>query len=350
MQTKKHNSIDNLFYDFLIIYIGLSFVLAIVFAYLGITFLSFNNSITFAISVILYMEFYEPKFMKIVNFWVLISGTYNIICDVIIFGWGYGFELYLIAFISVIHFSVIKNKYFESLFMALLTLVYLFLYFYSKDMDIVYGDILMKHIIYIVNFLNIILAFLFLYKNLNSPIISNAISIERSKKKYKKISEQDFLTGLLTRAPMQTFINDKIQILKDRKLKSICVILSDLDNFKNINDTYGHIFGDKVLTSVANSLKKSFSNYGKLSRWGGEEFLIILENIDISQAKEILEKARSDIENLNIDGISVSSTFGAVYLDRFLEDLNIEKVVDMADKLMYKGKEEGKNRVVFKNY
>lgn len=350
IQEIKLESAQNVYHKLLVIYLLLLFAYCIVFAYFGMSFLLINGAITFAISIIIYDELYEEKYQSLINIWIQLSGTYNIVCDIIVMGWGYGFELFLVGLIAIYYSSAIKNSYFKIIIVVAQSITYLVLHYLFAHQDINYGNDDLKHISYISGFLAIVFVFFFLHQNLNIVGAVDILNLQRKKKDYQRIAEHDFLTGFYTRAPMRQMLTSRLSMLKNEELKSICIILCDLDNFKNINDTLGHIFGDTILSRVAASLKSSFIKYGKLCRWGGEKFLIILENKNATDIKDIIESARLKVEKLNPEGIKVSVTFGALYLTKIEADFELEPAISIVDELMYYGKSQGKNRLVFKNY
>ncbi len=122
------------------------------------------------------------------------------------------------------------------------------------------------------------------------------------------------------------------------------IIILDLDNFKFINDTYGHLVGDEVLVKIATIIKGSLREGDYLGRYGGEEFLIVLNNTDQSNLVIIAERIRENIESITWlqEHLKTTASIGATLC--FSEDL--EEVLHKADQLMYEAKNTGKNRVV----
>jgi len=124
----------------------------------------------------------------------------------------------------------------------------------------------------------------------------------------------------------------------------------DLDHFKQVNDNYGHNTGDIVLQSVADLLVKTVRGGDLVVRWGGEEFIIIMPNIDLKEAETIGEECRRLIEENKVEiassFIQTTASLGISY-SRDLAD-NLTLMVEWADRAMYQAKQEGKNKVKVK--
>ena len=153
-------------------------------------------------------------------------------------------------------------------------------------------------------------------------------------KKNKKIEQEAFndeLTEILNRRGVLEKINN---------IEKGSVLFFDIDHFKNINDTYGHDFGDFVLKEIGKILKSSFRKSDIIGRWGGEEFVIILPNTDYKTAMRVAEKLRKDIENHNFDNVKVTISIG---VSEYQNDL--ENAIKMADEALYKAKNSGRNQV-----
>lgn len=159
----------------------------------------------------------------------------------------------------------------------------------------------------------------------------------------KNESNTDALTGLFNRRYADIFFET---LSASRVDQNWCIAMLDIDDFKLINDTYGHQVGDDILILIGNTAKASLRKTDLVFRWGGEEFLILLKDTDISDAFNILDKMRSNIasECLEAHGknLSVTVTIGVCPLDIH----NISQSISICDRLMYKGKTLGKNIVL----
>jgi diguanylate cyclase (GGDEF)-like protein len=155
--------------------------------------------------------------------------------------------------------------------------------------------------------------------------------------------EQEILTDQLTKLYNRKIID---KILETDIFEKKCAILFDIDNFKNINDTYGHPVGDIVLREISDIIRNSVRKNDVIVRWGGEEFLILLnDNENIEIAKKIAEYIREKIQTHNFTEVGrVTCSFG-VYCRKINSKNDFEDLIKKADVALYKAKEKGKNRV-----
>ncbi|MFW5488661.1 MAG: diguanylate cyclase [Desulfovibrio sp.] len=152
----------------------------------------------------------------------------------------------------------------------------------------------------------------------------------------------DHLTGLCNRMTFTRLLAEEIGRVKRHTLTS-SLIMFDLDDFKHVNDTFGHNVGDQVLIDVAAIIGKSIRQGDILSRWGGEEFLLLAPGCDNDQARGLAEKLRTVMEDNSFGGQpSVTASFGAT---RILPDETVTDLVERVDRAMYRSKTDGKNRV-----
>ena len=117
----------------------------------------------------------------------------------------------------------------------------------------------------------------------------------------------------------------------------------DIDNFKSFNDTYGHPFGDEVLIKLVSTFEEKIRKTDAVGRYGGEEFLIVLNHTDISGAAEVVERIRSSVENLKWNHKDVKITISVGVYQRNNEDTSL--LISKADQLLLKAKKNGKNRI-----
>lgn len=172
--------------------------------------------------------------------------------------------------------------------------------------------------------------------------------IETTNEIIKPSSSNDQLTGLPNRKMFDEY-SHKLRTLAIRNNKNISIAFIDLDNFKPINDEFGHQFGDKVICKVANLLKAHMRESDVVARVGGDEFIVCLYDVnENSHLKAILTKLIDRITSIkHIDGnqINLGASIGAL-LSISPKDIDINNMIHQTDKLMYDAKKAGKGVVV----
>ncbi|MCR4741068.1 MAG: diguanylate cyclase [Lachnospiraceae bacterium] len=159
----------------------------------------------------------------------------------------------------------------------------------------------------------------------------------------RRLIERDALTGIYNRR----YAVNKLNEFKNDGIK-FSVSIGDIDFFKKFNDSFGHECGDVVLKEVARVLRESMAPFGYAARWGGEEFLLIYENMELEAAGLTTQRVLDSIRALEVayDGQihSVTMSFGVAQSDK---ERSMDDDVNAADELLYKAKESGRNRVVY---
>jgi diguanylate cyclase (GGDEF)-like protein len=159
--------------------------------------------------------------------------------------------------------------------------------------------------------------------------------------------ERDALTGLFNRRFGQKRLKQAMEKTHESG-QALSIALGDIDFFKKFNDTYGHDCGDNVLSQTSATLRDSIKEYGFVSRWGGEEFLVVLNKGNFEEHKELMQSVIKKIDSNHIryhsSDLTVSITFGLIDATKCK---NTDEALTKVDKLLYKGKEEGRNRLVY---
>ncbi len=177
-----------------------------------------------------------------------------------------------------------------------------------------------------------------------------------------------FIVGSIIRRLHESVFTDRLTKIGNRNLfyikfrlelerrKSFSIVMVDVDNFKKINDNFGHLAGDKVLSKLAQILKQNIRSNDIVIRWGGEEFALILPNSNSTMARNILERVRIRIQEYDF-GPAIQSTQVTVSMGivsnrdivfnkkRYEESALMERIVSCADKALYKAKDK-KNQIV----
>jgi len=173
-----------------------------------------------------------------------------------------------------------------------------------------------------------------------------SLTLQQQNKLLETLSITDSLTGLYNRKKLDDILADQLARFK-RNQRSFAVLLLDIDHFKRLNDTYGHLAGDQVLESVARTFSSSIRNIDFAARYGGEEFVIVLPETALSAAREMAERIREQVRSasyqFNDQSIAVTLSIGVA--NSRSEDETAEAVLARADRMLYEAKHAGRNRV-----
>jgi len=186
---------------------------------------------------------------------------------------------------------------------------------------------------------------------LNKRLQASANEVEILSRNIEQIKEQattDLLTGIKNRRYLATaFLQEAHNA--DAEGKDLCLIFADIDHFKRINDTFGHLVGDKVIRVTAEVLKDCVKGRDLVVRFGGEEFVILLYDTPLKGALILAEKIRTHFKNLNWKRNDTSEFIGPVHLSfgvaRYRTGESLESIIQRADRVLYKSKQDGRCRV-----
>lgn len=168
--------------------------------------------------------------------------------------------------------------------------------------------------------------------------------IKKREKKLKLISQTDSLTNIFNKGAITDILNIEIERSKSFGSK-FTLIMFDLDHFKNLNDNFGHIFGDEVLKSISKTVLGQLKEGDSFGRYGGEEFLILLPDTNIYGGVALAERVRRVIESLEWKEKTITTaSFGVA---EFNAPKNFEMSVSIVDGLLYQAKKNGRNQVAY---
>jgi diguanylate cyclase (GGDEF)-like protein len=176
-----------------------------------------------------------------------------------------------------------------------------------------------------------------------SVLYHASIELEKNQEALRLLSETDPLTGLYNRRSMNEALQKQIDAANVLQT-GLSVVMLDIDDFKLINDHFGHNVGDQVLLCIAAILKNIAGKHDYVARWGGEEFLIFLPQTRMQEAVVMAERLRQHIEDaVYPQQLKVTCSFGVAH---YHESLDIYGLVNQADKALYQAKTSGKNCVM----
>jgi diguanylate cyclase (GGDEF)-like protein/PAS domain S-box-containing protein len=159
---------------------------------------------------------------------------------------------------------------------------------------------------------------------------------------YEKLAKADPLTGLLNRYAIEEFLRLFIQEAKRYKTP-LCIMMIDIDNFKETNDIYGHLAGDRVLKGLSSLFQQMIRESDRIGRWGGEEFMILLPHTTYQQAFELAQRLCKEFSSYPFDSVGhKTASFGVA---AYKEGDSLVSLTDKVDKALYSAKRNGKNRV-----
>ena len=172
------------------------------------------------------------------------------------------------------------------------------------------------------------------------------------RKELERLASTDPMTQLYNRRYFSELATTVVKLAKRSGLV-YSIIMVDIDNFKRINDTYGHAVGDEVIVALAKAIKYNSRESDIVSRWGGEEFIVLLPQTDMKGAMVIAEKLRENVQNLHVvtpseEKLSFTISLGVASVDMDA-CCHLEELINNADKALYIAKGNGRNRVELYN-
>ncbi|PKL12837.1 MAG: hypothetical protein CVV52_08470 [Spirochaetae bacterium HGW-Spirochaetae-8] len=180
-------------------------------------------------------------------------------------------------------------------------------------------------------------------ETLESKVQTRTVELHQAISDLERLSELDSLTGVYTRRKLNVMLEQEID-QANRSPAVFSIIVMDLDDFKRVNDTYGHLVGDEVLKHIVRLLKERIGDSGVLCRWGGDELLVLLPGSGLEKAVAIAESLRSVVQQYPYSaGIVVTLSMGVA---QFLGGESVTGLIRRADNALYRAKASGRNKVM----
>lgn len=259
-------------------------------------------------------------------------------------GWDSGFQYYLVAAVPAVFLHPTWRTSIQFGAAAFIIAAYLTIdHIALPVMPLV--DV--TRVIHPLQHFNVLGAMLFIaflawsYRKATSEVETTLQNVLSS---YDKLAHTDPLTGLPNRRAAREFLHAEESRFK-RSGRPFVVAIADLDDFKTINDRYGHDVGDKVLQTVANSITHTLRHHDFAARWGGEEFLMILPETGLDQGRQALNKICDRIQRASHAASQAKPVTMTIGFSIYDGSDSIDGILKEADKALYQGKQAGKNRV-----
>lgn len=184
--------------------------------------------------------------------------------------------------------------------------------------------------------------------------ISNQVAMALTNRNlYNKVQEAAKKDVLLDIYNRKYFYEIFTEIVRKKSKKCFALVMGDIDNFKKINDNYGHLVGDYALKHVIRIMNFNLNDKDVIARYGGEEIIMLVENKQSKiEVMKKIERIRSDIERFPlrlVDGrvVNITMSFGVAFVEEIIDNMDIDHIIKIADENLYRAKANGKNRVEF---
>lgn len=298
----------------------------------------FGIFISFAVFTAFVFSFHYLNFFTIPSHWKIAIETWVMILFVswvIICSGRVNSPLYSLYFLIIIASALSLGKLITFLEFALITAVYVYI---SYPVYAVNGLTMNEFINFMTVFCPILL--------ITYVTVMLAADVQHGKKVLKLLSETDEMTGFKNKRSFRSSLNSEINVAM-RYSRRFSIVMIDTDNLKEINDQFGHKAGDRYIQLTASLIESNLRSSDIISRYGGDEFIVLMPETEIQNAKEAAEKLRVAIQNSSFDitGHPVASTVSIGIAGYPADSTNRDVLLDCADKALYESKRSGRNRV-----
>lgn len=297
-------------------------------------------------SVIFYLITYilvKKMVFRIATLLVHIEIMLFVIVSTVYLGWNTGFPLYLVALASMLYFNPFSKRYVTYLLSILEAVLFFALKIYCMNFEPILK--LGEYSRLFFELLNTLFCFVVIIGGAFIAKVSSDTTEKKLLKKNDSLQHQadhDPLTGLSTRAYLTRHFAEAVS-----SGVPFSIVMCDLDDFKKMNDTYGHNCGDYILKGISHVIKDTCPANTTITRWGGEEFIIMLYDYGIRESRNLVERIRKNLEAKEFlyetNHLHVTMTFG---ISTSMETTVMHDLIELADQRLYYGKRHGKNQVV----
>lgn len=280
-----------------------------------------------------------------VNFFIAATILWCVV-NLWLFGWFCGVQTMVIQLVLIYYFACYGRLLSKAIFSVVIFVIYMALYAVFAHREAVnelgLGQMTFLRVFFVMLVIVCISALAYVFSNESQDMESKLVEYN---KKLEKKSNTDPLTGLYNRGKAMDILQE---LEKQTDVETFSLCICDIDFFKKVNDNYGHDVGDKVLIEVSNILSRLVKGYGYVARWGGEEFMIIFPRTNGDDASTVIYAIQSEMKKMAVvngdDVIKVTLTYG---LTEFSPNQPLDQNIKDADNKLYRGKEEGRNMLVY---
>ena len=288
------------------------------------------NFISFAAAAVLLMYFNDSAKLKRTSWLACIAVIFNVVMFINI-AEGQNYSILWVMIVPPIVFFLLGRRN-GALLTALLFAYTIF--FISLQIDRPQPETLGLGAL--LNVIEVCFALWFIYRFYEG-------SRETAYRELKLQSITDKLTGLYNRSYLDTLLSDLQLRMQGGNLQQACIVIADIDHFKEINDRFGHIQGDKILQETAALLRDHTRERASIGRWGCDEFLLILPEFNLEEARAYCEDLRQTIAtDSHFENLTLTMSFGVA---SYTPAKTIEQMLIFADRALYAAKQSGRNRV-----
>ena len=318
--------------------------------YFGITEMVVINGFSILIYVFCYIATKKGKNLRRIFDIIFFEMVIHSIIATMYIGIECGFMLYLIAVIPIGYYVTYSFREILQNVNPMIYVITAIVAFWATRIAQRFippkynlGSIIIERLVYMLNYTAIVVGIVAFCSTIVGKVIYLEAKQNLQNMALEELTKRDPLTGLFNRRSIQ----ERYELAEENKEK-YAVILGDIDDFKKINDTYGHNVGDEVLKIVSDVFKETVRSNDVVCRWGGEEILVFLSSASKEQAvsvgTRIIEHIR-EVEMQSFDGqkFKVTMTLGVATSDEATE---FNEAVRKADERLYVGKNAGKNRII----
>ncbi|MCH4889075.1 GGDEF domain-containing protein [Acidaminobacter sp. JC074] len=251
----------------------------------------------------------------------------------------------VIIYVLIQSIRMQNKKPYVSLFMGCLTVAFIDTHTGSTTMNLmsIMSDIVL--LFFIDWIIGIVFKELFRLQEENDFYLGE---LEETNEKLGQLASTDYLTGLYNHKSFYLTICEMNRNDNENR-ESICMALIDIDNFKQVNDSYGHLAGDEILIKLSELMRRSVRKEDFIARYGGEEFVILFSELSLEDAEKLCERLRKNVEEevflVDNKSLRITISTGLSYVET-IEEKKVHSFVKAVDELLYVAKNNGKNKVV----